>query len=132
MGRETVAITISSTFAVVLVILLVTSRNWIVSILALLCIGCIMACVCGTLWIAGWELAFFNSICICMSVGFTCDFVFHVAHMYVTAAHEGIPSSFERTNAALMQMGSSVTAAAVSTILAGGTMFLCKFSMYLI
>jgi predicted RND superfamily exporter protein len=64
-------------------VLCIATNNIIISGLAVLTIGCVVSCVVGTMYLAGWELGNIESICLTILAGFCVDYIVHLAHAYV-------------------------------------------------
>ena len=96
--------------------------NWIVSVLALISIGGILANLLGLIRLLGWSLGITESIGVVIAVGFSFDYVAHLATAYVESEKEG-KSRLERTQEALTHLGISILFGALSTILAGSCLF---------
>ena len=98
---------------VALAVLVVATANIILALLAVGCIACIVVCCIGFLVLCGWSFGFIEAVCITICVGFSIDFVAHIAVAYNESAPE-LPR-YERTRRALEDLGISVTAATVTT-----------------
>ena len=108
-------------FAVSLVSLSLSTGNVIVSILALLSIGGILTSVLGLMYLLGWTLGVIESIGVVLSIGFSFDYVAHVANAY-TESNKG-DTRLERTRTALTDLGISILFGALSTVAAGSMLF---------
>merc|ERR1712113_255575 len=108
------------------VVLLISTQNWIVSIFALLDIIGVIACELCTIQIAGWKLGIIESLSVIILIGFSIDYVVHVANAYLESKGD---SRMERMSFALLTMGVSVLAGAISTALSG---FLLLFPAFLL
>jgi hypothetical protein len=64
-------------------VLCVATNNIIIASLAVLTIACVVACVIGMMYLAGWELGNIESICLTILAGFCADYIVHLAHSYV-------------------------------------------------
>jgi predicted RND superfamily exporter protein len=69
-----------------------------------------------------------ESVCFAILVGMSCDFVLHFGHAY--SSPPGTLSRHERTKQALIRMGPSVIAAAVTTIGAAAVMMFTKIVFF--
>ncbi len=107
-------------FAVALVALTVSTSNWIVSLLALISIAGILTNLLALLFLLGWTLGITESVGVVIAIGFSFDFVAHVANAYVETEAE---TRLERTRGALTDLGISILAGAISTLLAGAMLF---------
>lgn len=107
--------------AVSLVALTLSTGNTIVSFLALVGISGILTNVLALIHLFGWKLGITESIGVVIAIGFSFDYVAHVANAYVESSRS--LSRTERTRTALTELGISVLAGAVSTVLAGAMLF---------
>lgn len=106
--------------AVALVALTVSTGNWIVSLLALVCVAGILTNLLALLFLLGWELGITESIGVVIAVGFSFDFVAHLGNAYVETEEF---TKLERTRGALTDLGISILFGAISTLLAGAMLF---------
>merc|ERR1719242_845816 len=98
------------------VVLLISTRNWIISIFAILdVLGVISGELC-VMYIAGWKFGLTESIACIMVIGFSVDYVVHLGNSYLESNGE---SRMERLSFALLTMGVSVVSGAATTMLAG-------------
>ena len=96
------------------VTLTVATGNYIITLLAIVSIACILVCCIGFMVLCGWSLGMIEAICCTVCVGFSIDFVAHVAVAY--SESDRSLSSYERTKRALEELGVSVTAATATTV----------------
>ena len=88
------------------VVLLLSTQNWILAIFATMDIVGVM----------GWQFGVSESIAIVIVIGFSVDYVVHLANAFLECP-SGVRS--ERISFALLTMGISVTSGAITTLLAG-------------
>ena len=105
---------ISVVFAIV--VLAIATANLLLAALALVAISAIVVCCMGFLHLNGWTFGLMESICVIICVGFSIDFVAHLAVAY-NEAPAGL-GRYGRTQQALSELGVSVTAAAITTAVA--------------
>jgi predicted RND superfamily exporter protein len=86
--------------------------NVLVSFYAMVNIVGIVICCIGFMVAAGWQLGTIEGICITVCIGFSVDFVVHVAIAYIESNAE---TRYERTRVALGEMGISVLGATLTT-----------------
>lgn len=116
-------------------IVLISSRSFVLTLFAEICIVYVLAAATAMLVGLGWELGFLESVCFAILVGISCDFIIHFGHAYIH--HKGVVSKEERTKYAVIHMGPSILAAAVTTFAASIVMLFCqvifftKFAMIL-
>lgn len=111
--------------AVSLISLTVSTGNVIVAILALTCITGILCKVFVLIYLLGWKLGVTESIAVVISIGFSFDYIAHIANAYVEPAESD--SKQERTKTALTELGISVLAGAVSILLSSAVLLLQLF-----
>lgn len=105
-------------------VVLFSSRSLILTLFTFACILYVLAATTASLVGLGWELGFLESICFAIMVGISCDFVIHFGHAYI---HEpGSVSKEFRTRHAILHMGPSILAAAVTTLSSALVMLFCK------
>ena len=85
-----------------------------ITLLAILSIACILVCCIGFMVLCSWSLGTIEAICCTVCVGFSIDFVAHVAVAY--SESDRSLSRYERTKRALEELGVSVTAATATTV----------------
>lgn len=115
-------------FAVSLVSLSLSTGNIIVSIVSLISIAGIFINLLALIYLLGWNLGITESIGVVIAIGFSFDYVAHLANAYVES-HAS--SKLERTRDALTDLGISVLAGAVSTLLAGSMLFNAQIVFFL-
>jgi len=97
---------------VAFLVLCVSTMNVLVSFYAMVNIVGIVICCIGFMVAAGWQLGTIEGICITVCIGFSVDFVVHVAIAYIESNAE---TRYERTRVALGEMGISVLGATLTT-----------------
>ncbi|KAG7351347.1 sterol-sensing domain containing protein [Nitzschia inconspicua] len=116
-------------------IILLSSRSIFLTFFSTLTIGFVLTSVTSVLVGIGWTLGFLESICFAILIGVSVDFVIHLAHAYTHKSGE--ISRGDRTKYALVKMGPSILATAVTTILSAVIMlftiitFFQKFALIL-
>jgi hypothetical protein len=116
-------------------VILISSRSIVLTLFSTVTIGFVLTSVTSILVAIGWTLGFLESICFAILIGVSVDFVIHLAHAY---SHKpGEISREDRTKYALVKMGPSILATAVTTILSAVVMlftvitFFQKFALIL-
>ena len=119
-------------FPVAFVVLMVATNNIIVSSFATISIGFIVSSVLGfTKSVMGWDLGIAESIAGIIVIGFSVDYVVHLAHMYMDGFHVGGHSDRDsRVHYALEKMGGTVFAGAVTTAGSGAVMWICQLTFF--
>jgi len=114
-------------FPMVLIVLLVATQNLILAVLATLDIAFICGTVLGFFKTGmGWYLGIAESIAGIIVIGFSVDYIVHLAHMYCEGDHVGLTSRDDRATFAAEKMGGTVFAGAITTFGSGWFMFWCQ------
>jgi hypothetical protein len=115
-------------FPVIWVVLLLVTGNVILAFYATFSIACIVICVLGAAkGYSGWDLGVAESISGVIVIGFSVDYTVHLGHMYKEATavtREG------RTTYAMTYMGGTVFGGAMTTLMAGLTLFGCTLQFF--
>lgn len=111
---------IGTMLGVALVTLVLSTLNWVVSILTTITIGGIVAMLTGVVYLLGWDLGITESIGIVIAIGYSFDGAAHIATAYVESLNS---DRFDRVRDALTDLGISVLFGAISTLLAGFMLF---------
>jgi hypothetical protein len=107
-------------------VLLLSTKNIITALYAVFCVGSIVACVLGFCKSAmGWSLGIGEAIAGVIVIGYSVDYVVHLAHMYCEAGHHGYITRDSRCIFAISNMGSTVFAGAITTAASAVIMFAC-------
>jgi hypothetical protein len=119
-------------FPVALVVLLLATKNWILSLFAIASILGIVSTVLGFCQSAmGWDLGVAESIAGIIVIGFSIDYVVHLGHMIEEAGSLcGFQTREERFSYAAIKMGSTVLAGAVTTAGSNVFMFACQLTFF--
>ncbi|XP_064629712.1 protein dispatched homolog 1-like [Lineus longissimus] len=120
-GLTGVAYSLSLAFLV----LLLTTRNFILAFLAEATLVGAVICVIGVIPIAGWNIGALESINVCFVAGLAVDYIVHVVEAY---SMSGYKTKKDRTRDALGRIGVSVLSGAVTTL---GSSFFMFFSRIL-
>lgn len=129
-------ILISICFA--LLMLLLSTGNAVVALLAVTSISAVTVTTLGCMVLYGWELGLIESICAVLVVGFAVDYTVHFGIAYVERRPEDDgkynlgSSRHDRMTHAFFELGTSVFAGACTTL--GSSLFLfgCKVQLFLI
>ncbi|XP_077996901.1 protein dispatched homolog 1-like [Glandiceps talaboti] len=105
--------------AIAFAVMLLTTRNILISIFALFSILSTILVTVASLVLLGWELNILESITISVAVGLSIDFTVHYGVAYTVAPDEDRES---RVVYSLSRMGSAIMMAAVTTFVAGALM----------
>ena len=101
------------------VVIFIATRNWIITLYAIHCVGFICAAEMALQHVLGYEMGVAESIGTIMVIGFSVDYVVHLAAHYV---HSAAVTRFPRTTESVGEMGISIFSGAMTTI--GSSAFL--------
>jgi hypothetical protein len=62
------------------VILILTTRNLFMSLIAVSCISSIILCMMSMIYMQGWKFGMIESTSLIVFVGISVDYVVHIAH----------------------------------------------------
>jgi hypothetical protein len=100
--------------------------------MAVICTASIMAIITvllGTMIVVlEWKFGAIEAVCVTIFVGFSVDYCLHLAHAY-SEEHQ-YHSRYLRVRAALTELGSSVFAAAVTTLGSAVPLFFCTIQVF--
>ncbi|KAJ3437166.1 sterol-sensing domain [Anaeramoeba flamelloides] len=119
--------TIIVSLAIAYIIILVSTDNLIISLLAIISIGGIVVTIIGMMVSLGWELGVIESVSMTIIVGICVDYIVHFCHAYNIAPYQ---SSFNKLRVAITNLGISVVSAAITTLFASFVMILTYFTMF--
>jgi len=97
-------------------VLLIFTRNVIISFFAMVSIFGVMLSVCILVLIAGWDFGIIESIAVIIVIGFSIDYVVHLGHAFLESTLE---DREKRLTMAILTMGISVSSGAFTTALSG-------------
>ena len=102
------------------IVLLVSTRNILLSMFAIFTVFSIIMSSVGVLVMLGWQLNILESVIITLAIGLSVDFTLHYAIMYKLSGCSDQDSSVVFS---VSSMASPVTMAALTTIAAGVCLF---------
>ena len=108
-------------------VLLITVRNVLITIYAMLTIVLSIACTVASIVLMGWKLNIVESITIMLAVGMSIDFTIHYSVVYQLSRET---TSADRTRKSIERVGSSVAAGAGTTFCAGAAVLNCSVDPY--
>lgn len=113
-------------------VLLFSTQNIVIAGYAVLTVAFIVCCVLGFCKSAmDWDLGIGEAIAGVIVIGYSVDFVVHLAHMYHEGGiHYSLAVRHERCEFAVKQLGTTIFAGAVTTAGAGMVMFVCFFYFF--
>ena len=102
------------------VILLVATGNILISLFAITSVVCIVVCVVAVMVSRGWELGVSESIAMVIIIGFSVDYVVHLASHFV---HATGPTRYDRATDSISSMGVSIFSGGLTTLGSGVFLF---------
>lgn len=102
------------------VVILLATGNWIITLYAIHCVGFICAAEMALQHLNGFEMGVAESIGTIMVIGFSVDYVVHLAAHYI---HSATFTRFQRSREAIGEMGISIFSGAMTTIGCGSFLF---------
>jgi len=112
-------------------VLVASTRNIIIAFYAVVSVASIVLCVLGFCKSAqDWDLGIGEAISGVIVIGYSVDYVLHLAHMYCEAGEHGHHTKGERAEFAIRNIGSTVFAGAITTAGSGSVMFVCFFTFF--
>jgi multidrug efflux pump subunit AcrB len=119
-------------FPIAFVVLWFATGNIILAIYATAAIGSVVCSVLGFCQaIMGWSLGVAESVAGIIVIGFSVDYVVHMAHMYTEAEEKtGATSRIDRFTYAAEKMGLTIIGGAITTAGSGSMMFLCQMVFF--
>ena len=119
-------IIISLAFA--LFVLIMSTYNVVIAVYAVMCIALIVLSVVAVMEMCGWGMGVIEAIAMVMIIGFSVDYVVHLANHYVECTYN---DRYRRMQDALTGIGVSVVSGAISTIASGIFLFLAVIIFFL-
>jgi predicted RND superfamily exporter protein len=112
-------------------VLILSTTNIILALYATVSIAFIVLSVLGFCKEPmGWGLGIGESIAGVIVIGYSVDYVVHLAHMYNESRQRGFSTRGERACFSVQNMGSTVFAGAITTAGSGAIMFMCFFYFF--
>ena len=109
------------------VILLLSTMNITVTLFAILSISFVCASVAAIMVLNGWEMGASESVAMVVIIGFSVDYVCHLAAHYVHSAKE---TRYERASESIRDMGVSIFSGGVTTFGSSIFLFMGKILFY--
>ncbi|XP_072176170.1 protein dispatched homolog 1-like [Diadema setosum] len=100
-------------------VLLLTTRNLLITLYAMMSIACTVFVTIGSLVLMGWELNILESTVMTLSIGLSVDFTIHYGVAYRISLAKDRAA---RASCAMEQLSSAIATAAFSTFIAGVVM----------
>ena len=93
-------------------VLTLSTMNILIAAYAMINISFIVICCIGFMVVVGWQLGTIEGILVTICIGFSVDFVVHIAIAYVES--DATLKRYEKTKTALAEMGISVLGATLT------------------
>ena len=101
-------------------ILLIATKNVMISFFAIKSVMFIMMCVVAIMVLQDWQLGVSESVAMVIIIGFSVDYVVHLAAHYVHCSEYG---RYERATDSISAMGVSIFSGAMTTLGSGVFLF---------
>lgn len=101
-------------------ILLLATKNLIQSVLSITCVIIIVISVVAIMELKGWQLGVSESISVVILIGFSVDYVIHLAADYTHCAFE---SRHDKMKSSYGEMGVSILSGSLTTFGSGAFLF---------
>eukprot|EP00929_Paragymnodinium_shiwhaense_P001043 TRINITY_DN101271_c0_g1_i1.p1 TRINITY_DN101271_c0_g1~~TRINITY_DN101271_c0_g1_i1.p1 ORF type:complete len:1102 (+),score=237.23 TRINITY_DN101271_c0_g1_i1:27-3332(+) len=112
-------------------VLLFSTHNVILALYAIASVGSIVCCVLGFCKNPmDWDLGIGEAVAGVIVIGYSVDYVVHLAHIYAESKHFGRKTREERAMFAIENMGSTVFAGSLTTAGSGAFMFGCFLTFF--
>lgn len=111
---------VTVSFLLAFLILLIATRNVYVSLIAIKSVGFIVMCVIAVMVLKGWQLGVSESIASVVIIGFSVDYVVHLAAHYVQSPTY---NRYDRSTESISQMGVSIFSGGITTLGSGIFLF---------
>ena len=121
--RTSVGLSLTMSF----IVLLITVRNVLITIYAMLTIVFSIACTVASIVLLGWKLNIVESITFMLAIGMSIDFPIHYSVVYQLSRET---TSAGRTRDSIERIGSAVAAGAGTTFCAGAAVLNCSVDPY--
>ena len=115
--RHAALFTVAYSLVLAFVVLFACTRDFVVSMLSTICIASVTCDFVAFMILRNVPLGLIESVCVCLIVGLSIDYIAHVAVAYVATRNESL-SKEERIQAAMHTVGSAVAAGWLSSVIA--------------
>ena len=119
-------------FVMAYLVLVLSTMNFLTGAIATVTIAGVVVTVMGVgvRGVMGWDLGIGESIAAVILIGLSVDYCVHLANAYTEAPKLFAKTRGEKTRRALMIMGVSVTASAMTTVISGSMLWLCVLKFF--
>ena len=105
------------------VILVATSGNIWISLIAIFCISSIIFGLLSSITLLGWSLGMIESTCLIVFIGVSVDYVIHICHQYIDSIQHKREG---RMNQAFKHTGKTIMGGALTSCFSGVFLFACE------
>lgn len=106
-------------------VLVITTKNYTVSIFAICAISLVIASIMATIFLQGWGIGTSESLALIIFVGFSVDYIVHMCHQYVESVHD---TRYDRVQSCFQKIGMTLLNGAITSFSAGLLLYFCQFS----
>lgn len=110
---------IGISLGIAFLVMFLATRNVLVTLYAVVNIGCVILCTIALIVLLGWDLNILESITVSLGIGLSIDFTIHYGVAYSLSEHS---DSKSRTRDAFARVGGAVAMSALTTFVAGAAM----------
>ena len=114
--------------------ILVFTSNLLLMAFTTLCILSVVLCLLGLFVVWGWPLGAMEAISVPLVVGLAVDYCLHLSHAYNTASDPAtgkrLTSRRDRARQAVLEVGPSITAAALTTVACMLVLLACRIVVF--
>ena len=122
-ARQGIAVSMAFGFLVILI----STLNIINAMFSIFCIGSIVAGVIAIIEMLGWTLGVLESVSVVIIIGFSIDYVVHLANHYSESVYD---DKFNRIKDSLQSIAVSIIAGAVTTLGSGFPIFFAIVTIF--
>eukprot|EP01083_Nonionella_stella_P232956 821273_1 len=109
------------------IVMIFSTQNWIIALFALLDILGVMLNELAIMYLLGYEFSLTESIATIVIIGFSVDYVVHLANAYLESAAQ---TRQQRLSFSLLTIGISVVSGAITTFFAGFFLVFAEFVFF--
>ena len=101
-------------------VLLGATLNVLLALMAIFCVAYVVITVVAIMVLKGWQLGVSECICVVILIGFSVDYVVHLAACYM---HSGARTRHGKIEQAYREMGISIMSGMITTAVSGSFLF---------
>jgi predicted RND superfamily exporter protein len=103
-------------------VLLLTTKNFYISVMAILSISAIILGLMSMVNLFGWEFGIIESTCVIIFIGISVDYVVHICHQYIHAMDN---QRKQRMDFAFKNMGATILGGALTSSFSAFFLIIC-------